>query len=82
MYEGSAVVVKIPICAGNESPQVVDAVDAIVGGLEKARWEGCPSMGRKSAWAAASAEVFALGVMVAGWGNRGGLPFLKTRNIY
>ncbi len=33
--------------------------------------EGCPSMGRKSAWAAARAEVIALGVMVAGWGNSG-----------
>jgi hypothetical protein len=39
-------------------------------------------MGRKSAWAAARAEVIALGVMVAGRGNRGGLPFLKTRSIY
>jgi hypothetical protein len=44
--------------------------------------EGCPLMGRKSTWAAARAEVIALGVMVAGWGNRGGLPFLKTRNVY
>jgi hypothetical protein len=39
-------------------------------------------MGRKSAWAAARAEVIALGVMVAGSGVRGGLPFLKTRNVY
>jgi hypothetical protein len=39
-------------------------------------------MGRKSAWAAARAEVFALVVMVARRGNWGGLPFLKTRNIY
>ncbi len=38
-------------------------------------------MGRESAWAAARAEGIALGVMVAGGGNRGGLPFLKTRNI-
>jgi hypothetical protein len=38
-------------------------------------------MGRKSTRAAARAEVIALGVMVAGRGNRGGLPFLKTRNI-
>ncbi len=38
-------------------------------------------MGRKSARAAARAEVIALGVMVAGRGNWGGLPFLKTRNI-
>jgi hypothetical protein len=44
--------------------------------------EGCPSMGRKSAWAAGRAEVIALGVVVAGSGVRGGLPFLKTRNIY
>ncbi len=44
--------------------------------------EGCPSMGRKSAWAAARAEVIASGVMVEGSGIWGGLPFLKTRNIY
>ncbi len=44
--------------------------------------EGCPLMGRKSAWAAVRAEVIALGVMVAGRGNWGGLPFLKTRNIF
>ncbi len=29
--------------------------------------EGCPSMGKKSVWAAARAEVIALGVMVAEW---------------
>ena len=39
-------------------------------------------MGRKSAWTAARAEVIATGVMVAERGNCGGLPFLKTRNIY
>jgi hypothetical protein len=39
-------------------------------------------MGRKSAWAAARAEVIALGVMVAGSGVWGRLPFLKTRNEY
>ncbi len=44
--------------------------------------EGYPLMGRKSAWAAARALVIALVVIVAGWGNRGGLPFLKARNIY
>ncbi len=27
--------VEIAICAGNEAPQVVDAVDAVIGGLEK-----------------------------------------------
>jgi hypothetical protein len=44
--------------------------------------EGCPSMGRKSTWNAARAEVIALGVMVAGSGVWGRLPFLKTRNVY
>ncbi len=39
-------------------------------------------MGRKSAWAARRAEVITFGVMVAGRGNRGGLPLLKTRNVY
>jgi hypothetical protein len=44
--------------------------------------EGCPLMGRKSTWAAARAEVIALGVMVAGRGKSGRLLFLKTRNVY
>jgi hypothetical protein len=44
--------------------------------------EGCPSMGRKRAWAAEWAEVITLGIMVAERGNWGGLPFLKTRNVY
>ncbi len=35
-------------------------------------------MGRKSAWAAARAEVIASGVMVAGWEIWGGLPVLRT----
>jgi hypothetical protein len=39
-YKESAVVVKIPIRAGNESPEVVDAIDAVVGGLEKDRQDG------------------------------------------
>jgi hypothetical protein len=39
-YKGSTVVVKIPIFTGNESPEVVDAVDAVVGGLEKDRQDG------------------------------------------
>jgi hypothetical protein len=72
----------------------VDAFDAVIGGLEKDRQDGvgetgtrlsledCPSMGRKSTWAAARAEVIALEVMVAGWENWGGLSFLKTRNVY
>jgi hypothetical protein len=39
-YKGSAVVVKIPIRAGNESPEVADAIDAVKGGLEKDRQDG------------------------------------------
>jgi hypothetical protein len=39
-YEGSIVVVKIAIRAGNEAPQVVDAVDMVIGGLEKNRQDG------------------------------------------
>ncbi len=40
MYTGSAVVVKMPIRAGKKTPEVVDAVDAVVGGLEKDRQDG------------------------------------------
>ncbi len=32
--------VKIPIRTGNNSPEVVDAVDMVVGGLEKDRQDG------------------------------------------
>ncbi len=80
---------KIENCAGNKAPQVVDTVDAVVGGLEKDRQDGVGETnkilvgglsidGRKSAWAAARTEVIALGAMVAGRANRGRLPFLKT----
>ncbi len=34
-YKGSAVVMEIAIHAGNEAPQVVDAIDTVVGCLEK-----------------------------------------------
>ncbi len=44
--------------------------------------EGGPFMGRKIAWPAARAEVIASEVMVAGRGNQGRLPFLKTRIVY
>ncbi len=40
MYKGSAVVVEIAIRTGNKAPQVVDAIDAIVCGLEKDRQYG------------------------------------------
>ncbi len=43
-YEGSAVVVEIAIRAGHEAPQVVDAVDVGVGGLEKDRQDGIGEM--------------------------------------
>ncbi len=34
-YKGSTIVMEIAICAGNKAPQVVDAVDTVVGYLEK-----------------------------------------------
>jgi hypothetical protein len=39
-YEWSPIVVEIAIRAGNKAPQVVDTVDAVVGGLEKDRQDG------------------------------------------
>jgi hypothetical protein len=39
-YEGSTVMVEIAIHAGKEAPQVVDAVDAVIGCLEKDRRDG------------------------------------------
>jgi hypothetical protein len=33
-------VVEIAICAGNEASQVVNAIDMVVGGLEKDRQDG------------------------------------------
>ncbi len=32
--------VEIAICAGNKAPQIVDAIDAVVGSLEKDRQDG------------------------------------------
>jgi hypothetical protein len=40
--------------------------------------EGCPSMGRKSAWAAPRAEVMASEVMVAGWEILGQVASLEN----
>jgi hypothetical protein len=37
-------VVKIAILAGNKAPQDVDAIDAVVGGLEKDRQDGVGEM--------------------------------------
>jgi hypothetical protein len=31
---------KTPIRAGNKSPEIVDSIDAVVGGLEKDRQDG------------------------------------------
>ncbi len=36
--------VEIATCAGNETPQVVDAVDTVVGGLEKNWQDGAGEM--------------------------------------
>ncbi len=38
MYKGSAVMMEIAISAGNKALQVVDAINAIVGDLEK-EWQ-------------------------------------------
>jgi hypothetical protein len=35
VYKGNGVVVDVPVHVGNESPEVVDAVDMVVGGFEK-----------------------------------------------
>ncbi len=39
-YKESAKVMKIAVCTGNKSPEVVDAIDTVVGGLEKDRQDG------------------------------------------
>jgi hypothetical protein len=39
-YKGSTVVMKILIHTGNKSLEVVDAIDGVVGGLEKGRQDG------------------------------------------
>jgi hypothetical protein len=31
VYKGSAVVMKIPVCTGNESPEVMDTIDTVIG---------------------------------------------------
>jgi hypothetical protein len=37
-------VTKIPVCAGNKSPEVVNTMDVVVGGLEKDREYGIGEM--------------------------------------
>jgi hypothetical protein len=39
-YKGSTVIVKVPVRAGNKSPEVVDAVYEVLDGLEKDRQDG------------------------------------------
>ncbi len=43
-YKGSTIVVKIPIRTGNNSPEVVDTIDVVIGGLEKDRQDGVGEM--------------------------------------
>jgi hypothetical protein len=40
VYKWSAIVMKIAIRADNKSPEVVEAIDMVVGGLEKDRQDG------------------------------------------
>ncbi len=61
-HNGSAVVMEVPVRIGGKSPKIVDTVDDLrrMGTMALERRmrsssEGCPSMGRKSAWAAARA---------------------------
>ncbi len=44
VYKGSAVVMKILIRNGKKSPEVVDVIDMVVGGLEKDRQDGFGEM--------------------------------------
>jgi hypothetical protein len=39
-YDGSAVVVEVPVCIGNKTPEVLDAIDLVIGGLKKDRGDG------------------------------------------
>jgi hypothetical protein len=39
-YEGSTIVVDVPICIGSESPEVVGAIDMIIGGFKKDQGDG------------------------------------------
>ncbi len=65
-YEGKAVVVKVSVGVGNEPPEVLDTVGAIVRDLEENGRKGivdatrlssvgCPAMGRKADLAVARA---------------------------
>ncbi len=92
-YKGSVVVVEIAIRAGNKAPQIVDAVDTVVGGLEKDRqdgvWEkdkivigGLSIDGEEERLGCCKGWSDCFGSQVAGIGNGGELPFLKTRNVY
>jgi hypothetical protein len=39
-YKGSAIMVEVPVCIGNKSPEVVDAIDMVIGCFEKDRGDG------------------------------------------
>jgi hypothetical protein len=43
-YKGSAIVVEVPVRVGNESPEAVDTVDTVIGGLEKDWGDGVEEM--------------------------------------
>jgi hypothetical protein len=45
-YKESAIVVEVPVRICNESPEVVDAIDVVVGGLEKDRGDGVGEMNK------------------------------------
>jgi hypothetical protein len=73
---------EVPVGVGDEPPEVLDAVGAIVRDLRRMDTRvslmqtrslsvGCPAMGRKADVAVARAKVRAVGVMVVGWEGSG-----------
>ncbi len=44
VYKGSTVVIEVPVHVGNKTPQVVYAIDAVVGELEKDKRDGIGEM--------------------------------------
>ncbi len=39
-YEGSDVVVEVPVCIGNMAPEVVDSIHTVIGGFKKDQGDG------------------------------------------
>ncbi len=90
--EGKAVMVEVPVGVGDEPPEVLDAVGAIVGHLEQDGRErvidadeivvgGLSCDGEEGRCGGGEGSARAVGVMVAGWGRNGWFLVARWENL-